>query len=99
MQWFRRKQTHAAGAPCCRTRRSGRRPRHSGNDAAVKEPSQEMLINLCHPPGMRRQFIMQTNARTLLFTADLRDAPQLVVVQIQTVAVAVAQHFQPLALR
>ncbi|CTT79530.1 Uncharacterised protein [Escherichia coli] len=58
-----------------------------------------MLINLCHPPGMRRQFIMQTDARTLLFTADLRDAPQLVVVQIQTVAVAVAQHFQPLALR
>ena len=48
---------------------------------------------------MRRQFIMQTDARTLLFTADLRDAPQLVVVQIQTVAVAVAQHFQPLALR
>ena len=58
-----------------------------------------MLINLRHPTGMRRQVVMQTDARTPLFTTDLRDAPQLVVVQIQTVAVTVAQHFQPLALR
>ncbi|GDM56587.1 hypothetical protein BvCmsNSNP040_02641 [Escherichia coli] len=58
-----------------------------------------MLINLCHPPGMCRQFIMQTDARTLLFAADFSDASPVVVVQIQTVAVAVAQHFQPLALR
>ncbi|RDR37891.1 hypothetical protein C3999_03099 [Escherichia marmotae] len=58
-----------------------------------------MLINLCHPPGMRRQFVIQTDARTLLFAADFSDAPPVVVVQIQTVAVTVAQHFQPLALR
>ncbi|GCY71918.1 hypothetical protein HmCmsJML095_04632 [Escherichia coli] len=56
-------------------------------------------MNLCHPPGMCCQFIMQTDARTLLFAADFSDASPVVVVQIQTVAVAVAQHFQPLALR
>ena len=58
-----------------------------------------MLINLCHPPGMRRQFVIQTDARTLLFAADFHNAAPVVVVQIQTVAVTVAQHFQPLALR
>ena len=56
-------------------------------------------MNLCHPPGMCCQFIMQTDARTLLFAADFSDASPVIVVQIQTVAVAVAQHFQPLALR
>ncbi|RIG04621.1 hypothetical protein UQ78_06585, partial [Shigella flexneri] len=48
---------------------------------------------------MRRQFVIQTDARTLLFAADFHNAAPVVVVQIQTVAVTVAQHFQPLALR